>query len=50
MLLESEKNIKLVLKKLDKPVSKKPKPPKLTTKAQKMLLIRREPLKYVLIF
>ena len=33
-----------VLKKLDKPARKKPKPPKLTAAAKKMLLKRREPL------
>ena len=44
--VESEKNIKLVLKKLDSPVRKKPKPPKLTALAQKMLLRLLEPSKY----
>ena len=33
--LESEKNIKLVLRKLDTPVRKKPRPPKLTASGPK---------------
>ena len=43
--VESEKNNKFVLKKLDKPVRKKPRPPKLTAVDQKILLRRREPSK-----
>ena len=41
--VESEKNSKFVLKKLDNPLRKKPRPPALTEKAQKTLLNLREP-------
>ena len=37
---------KLTLKKLDNPLRKNPKPPKLTAKAQKTLLNLREPSMY----
>jgi hypothetical protein len=37
--VESEKIKRLTLKKLDKPLRKKPKPPALTANAQKTLLI-----------
>lgn len=43
--LESEKNKRFVPKKLDKPVRKKPNPPKLTAIAQKMLFKRLDPVK-----
>jgi len=42
--LESAKNNKFVLRKLDRPVRKNPRPPKLTITAQKILLKRRDPL------
>jgi hypothetical protein len=47
--LESEKIKRFFSKKLDSPVRKKPKPPKLTARAQNILLKRLEPLKYDLI-
>jgi hypothetical protein len=43
--VESEKNNKFVLKKLDRPVRKNPKPPKLTAIDQKILLRLRDPSK-----
>jgi hypothetical protein len=38
-----ENRSRFVLKKLDKPLSKNPIPPILTARAQKMLLLRRDP-------
>ena len=43
MPVESEKVIRLTLKKLDNPLRKKPRPPILTANAQKILLSRRDP-------
>ena len=45
MSVESEKNNSRVLKKLDNPVKKNPKPPKLTVNAQKMLFNLLDPVK-----
>jgi len=42
--LESEKINRFIPKKLDNPVRKNPKPPKLTVRAQKRLLKRLDPV------
>jgi hypothetical protein len=48
-LCNLKKNNRFISKKLDKPARKNPRPPKLTARAQKILLNRLEPGKYDLI-